>query len=115
MSQLVNAIVSLTLPGTILKRAVVPSLIDLNILIRHEAILTLITMVQQLQKYLSVGKIIYTEDTDFCAFQNYLLESAVKVHIYCFNAYIRFMYITLHTYIFKHNNENCWSCRMYPV
>lgn len=80
--QLANAIVSLTLSGTILKHAIVPSLIHSNIIVRHEAILTLVSMFEQIRKCLLAAKVIYSEEIDCCAFKNYVVESTMKVHIF---------------------------------
>ncbi|XP_076686746.1 nucleolar pre-ribosomal-associated protein 1 isoform X3 [Andrena cerasifolii] len=76
--QLANAIVSLTLSGTILKHAIVPSLIHSNIIVRHEAILTLVSMFEQIRKCLLAAKVIYSEEIDCCAFKNYVVESTMK-------------------------------------
>ncbi|XP_076235375.1 nucleolar pre-ribosomal-associated protein 1 [Calliopsis andreniformis] len=76
--QLANATVFLTLPETIIKRAIVPSLTHSNIIVRHEAILTLTTMAEQIRKYLSIAKVIYNEDSDFYTYQSCILESIIK-------------------------------------
>lgn len=79
--QLANAIISLTIPVVILKQAIVPALSHSNIIIRHEAILTLTTIFNQLQKYLSILKKVYKNNDDFCTFKNFLTEFIIKVYV----------------------------------
>ncbi|XP_053970281.1 nucleolar pre-ribosomal-associated protein 1 [Hylaeus volcanicus] len=78
VSQLANAIMSLTLPQVILKNAVIPSLSHSNIVVRHEAVLTLTTMFDQMQKYLIVARENYNKDSDFNTFKNTVLELMIK-------------------------------------
>ncbi|CAD1472827.1 unnamed protein product, partial [Heterotrigona itama] len=78
VSQLANAVLSITLPEIILEQAIIPSLSCSNVIIQHEAILTLTCMLRQLQKYLSMLKTVYEEDTDFCTFKNCVMEYTMK-------------------------------------
>lgn len=78
--QLANAIIPLTIPIIILKQAIIPALSHSNIIIRHEAILTLTTIFNQIQKYLSILKTVYKND-DFCMFKNFLTEFIMKVYV----------------------------------
>ncbi|XP_043517352.1 uncharacterized protein LOC122532565 isoform X2 [Frieseomelitta varia] len=76
--QLANAVLSITLPGIILKQAIIPSLSSSNVITQHEAILTLTCMLHQIQKYLSILKTVYKEDTDFSTFKNCVTEYMIK-------------------------------------
>ncbi|XP_076163667.1 nucleolar pre-ribosomal-associated protein 1 isoform X2 [Ptiloglossa arizonensis] len=78
VSQLATAIMSLTLPGIILKHAVISSLTHSNIIVRHEAVLTLTTMFEQIRKYLLIAKEYYESDIHFCTFENNVLQSTIK-------------------------------------
>lgn len=78
--QFANVLMSLTLHGVILKNAIIPSLTHSNIIIRHEAILTLLTIFNQIKKYLLITKAFYN-DNYFCTFKNCIIESIIKVSI----------------------------------
>ncbi|XP_043249486.1 nucleolar pre-ribosomal-associated protein 1 [Colletes gigas] len=78
VSQLASAIMSLTLPGAILKHAIMPSLTHSDIIVRHEGVLALITIFDQIRKYLLVAKVNCNEDHVFCAFKNNILEFVAK-------------------------------------
>lgn len=88
VSQLATAIMSLTLPGIILKHAVISSLTHSNIIVRHEAVLTLTTMFEQIRKYLLIAKEYYESDIHFCTFENNVLQSTIKVYVYYFYIHI---------------------------
>ncbi|XP_078049999.1 nucleolar pre-ribosomal-associated protein 1 isoform X2 [Augochlora pura] len=77
-SQLASAVLSLLLSGTVLKHAITPSLTHSSIVVRHEAVLTLTTMFNQIQKFLSVAKINYNECTDFDTFRSSMVEYIMK-------------------------------------
>lgn len=87
--QLASAVVSLILPGVILKQAIMPSLSHSNVIIRHEAVLTLTSMFHQTQKCLSISKAVYKEDNDYCTFKDYITEYMVKVNVYFGKAQIK--------------------------
>ncbi|XP_011299628.1 nucleolar pre-ribosomal-associated protein 1 [Fopius arisanus] len=55
-SQLVNATLTLTMPSIVLKHAVVPSLHAPCIILRHEALITLTIMLNQIRKFLNVAE-----------------------------------------------------------
>ncbi|XP_068980001.1 nucleolar pre-ribosomal-associated protein 1 [Bombus flavifrons] len=76
--QLASAVVSLILPGVILKQAIMPSLSHSNVIIRHEAVLTLTSMFHQTQKCLSISKAVYKEDNDYCTFKDCITEYMMK-------------------------------------
>ncbi|CAK9816187.1 Nucleolar pre-ribosomal-associated protein 1 [Anthophora quadrimaculata] len=76
--QLSSAMLSLILPGIILKKAIIPALTHSNMIVRHEAVLTLISMFNQIQKCLIVTKTIYKEDGDFCIFKNCIIQFMLK-------------------------------------
>ncbi|CAL7951618.1 unnamed protein product [Xylocopa violacea] len=78
VSQLAVAIVSLTLPRVILKQAIIPSLVHSNVIIRHEAMLTLKSMFNQIQKHLSVVKTVYKGDNNLYILKNYVTEFILK-------------------------------------
>ncbi|XP_076378630.1 nucleolar pre-ribosomal-associated protein 1 [Megalopta genalis] len=78
VSQLASAVMSLLLSGTVLKHAILPSLMHSSIVVRHEAVLTLITMFNQIQKFLLAAKVNYNEYTDFYTFKNSMLEYILK-------------------------------------
>nr|XP_034186486.1 nucleolar pre-ribosomal-associated protein 1 [Osmia lignaria] len=75
--QLANVIMSLTLHGVVLKHAIIPSLTHSNITIRHEAILTLLIIFNQIKQYLLITKAFYN-DSYFCTFKNCIIESIIK-------------------------------------
>ncbi|XP_076754806.1 nucleolar pre-ribosomal-associated protein 1 [Xylocopa sonorina] len=78
ISQLTVVIISLTLPRVILKQGITPALVHSNIIIRHEAMLTLTSMFNQIQKHLSVVKTVYKGDNNFYLFKNYITEFMLK-------------------------------------
>lgn len=87
--QLASAVVSLTLPGVILKQAIMPSLSHSNVIIRHEAVLTLTSMFHQTQKCLSISKAVYKEDNDYCTFKDCVTEYMMKVNVYFGKAQVK--------------------------
>ncbi|XP_076642321.1 nucleolar pre-ribosomal-associated protein 1 [Halictus rubicundus] len=78
VSQLASAVMSLTVSGIVIKHAILPSLTYSNMLVRHEAVITLITMFNQIQKFLLVAKMNYKGHTDFDTFKNCILEYILK-------------------------------------
>ncbi|XP_017877569.1 nucleolar pre-ribosomal-associated protein 1 [Ceratina calcarata] len=76
-SQLANALASLTLPGVILKQAIMPSLIHSNIIVRHEAVLTLMIMFNQIRKCLTTLTTAYKGDS-FHSFKHFITEYTLK-------------------------------------
>ncbi|XP_076278899.1 nucleolar pre-ribosomal-associated protein 1 isoform X2 [Lasioglossum baleicum] len=78
VSQLASAVMSLTLSGTVIKHAILPSLTYSNMIVRHEAVITLVSMFNQIQKFLLVAKVNYNGHTDFDIFENCILEYILK-------------------------------------
>nr|XP_012144425.1 PREDICTED: nucleolar pre-ribosomal-associated protein 1 [Megachile rotundata] len=78
ISQLANAIMSIVLPGVLLKHTIIPSLTHSSIIIKHEAILILLTVFQQIKRYLLVIRTKYNQDSDVNTFNKCILESLIK-------------------------------------
>lgn len=78
IEQFANTVINLTLPTTILRKAIAPALLHSNIRVRHECVLLFTTMLNQTKKLLTLA-----EDSLDCkkfrTFNNHLIEYMTDV------------------------------------
>lgn len=77
-SQLVSAVVTLTIPLVVLKNAIVPSMHDVHIIIRQEAVILLTVMLRQARAFVDVVQNNCHDAADFAAFKHAITDYIAK-------------------------------------
>lgn len=79
--QLANAILNLTLPPIIIKNAITPSLENNSILIHHEIVNLVLTMMRKVENFMTAFESKNCNASEDSIFRNIVLDHIIKVSL----------------------------------